>query len=54
MAMIVSNEFTALDLPPSVPAQALRLLVVTAQASTLADTLHAVDRAKVLPWGSRL
>lgn len=51
MAMTVGNEFAALKLPPSVHAQALRLLAAIAQASTLADTLHAADRAEGFTLG---
>ncbi|MCV2220605.1 hypothetical protein [Pseudomonas mercuritolerans] len=40
------DEFAALNLSRSVHAQALKLLAGIAQASTLADTLHAADRAE--------
>lgn len=45
------DEFAALNLPRSVHAQALKLLAGIAQASTLADTLHAADRAEGFTLG---
>jgi hypothetical protein len=51
MAMIDHDEFAALNLPRSVHAQALKLLAGIVQASTLADTLHAADRAEGFTLG---
>jgi hypothetical protein len=45
------DPLAALHLPSAVHAQALKLLSTIAQASTVADTLHAADRAEGFALG---
>lgn len=49
--MIDEDVLVALKLPSSIHAQALKLLTAIAQASTVADTLHAADRAEGFALG---
>jgi len=51
MEMIKHEVLAALNLPRSVHAQALKLLTAIANASTVADTLHAADRAEGFTLG---
>ena len=47
----VTDPFVALNLPHAVYVRALKLLNSIAQASTVADTLHAADRAEGFALG---
>ncbi len=47
----VIDPFAALDLPQAVHVRAFKLLNSIAQASTVADTLHAADRAEGFALG---
>ncbi|WP_124403708.1 MULTISPECIES: hypothetical protein [Pseudomonas] len=47
----VIDPFVALDFPQAVHVRALKLLNSIAQASTVADTLHAADRAEGFAFG---
>ena len=47
----VTDPFVALNLPDAVYFRALKLLNSIAQASTVADTLHAADRAEGFALG---
>ncbi|MGY2257931.1 hypothetical protein [Pseudomonas sp. SDO55104_S430] len=40
------NPFAGLNLPPAVQAQALKLWQSILRATTVSDTLHALDRAE--------
>ncbi|WP_312996234.1 hypothetical protein [Pseudomonas sp.] len=51
MELIKHEVLAALNLPRSVHAQALKLLTAIANASTVADTLHAADRAEGFTLG---
>ncbi|QSL86219.1 hypothetical protein [Pseudomonas atacamensis] len=51
MAMINDDVLRELNLPHSVQVQALKLLTAIADASTVADTLHAADRAEGFALG---
>jgi len=53
MEMIKHEVLAALNLPRSVHAQVLKLLTAIANASTVADTLHAADRAEGFTLASK-